>query len=382
MTSANAELALLVAGTEARRRHARARIASLATAADPQGLVTYLGERRLLGLIGTRLEALVPDVAAPVREAAAAARKGARLQAMAIDEMTVRLVRHFEDAGIPALPLKGPRLARALYDDAGLRASSDVDLLVPAAGLKRAVALTCAEGYKPRNGRRRRDGLPEDLHVELDQPRLPLVELHWRMHWYESGFSAAALERSEPEADGIRRARPADELAMLLLFYARDGFYGLRNAADIAAWSDRHGLADTAGGVLDEHAARYPEMAPALRSAALSAERHAGVPAAALVSDAEALGHRGRLAVALGDWAAEGDRDQLAANIDLVDGLLSPRGGTWDFVRRHVLAGGPEGSRRSVHAAKMLGRFTLALRRVRRGRPWRPLPPSVHLDGS
>jgi hypothetical protein len=243
------------------------------------------------------------------------------------------------------------------------------------------VALTRTEGYEARNDRRRRDGLP-DLHVELDQPRLPAVELHWRVHWYESGFSAAALARSEPEADGIRRARPADELAMLLLFFARDGFYGLRNAADIAAWSDRHGLADSAGGVLDEHAARYPEIGPALRSAALTAERHAGVPAAALLSDAEALGHRGRLAVALGDWAAAGDRDQLAANIDLVDGLLSPRGALWDFVRRQLLAGGPEGSRRSAHAAKMLVRFALALRRVRGGRPWRPLPPSAQLDGS
>jgi hypothetical protein len=217
------------------------------------------------------------------------------------------------------------------------------------------------------------------------------VELHWRVHWYESGFSGAALARSEPEADGIRRARPADELAMLLLFFARDGFYGLRHAADIAAWSDRHGLADGPDGVLDEHAARYPEMAPALRAAALSAERHAGVPAPALLSDADALGHRGRLAVALGDWAAEGDRDQLAANIALVDGLLSPRGRRREFARRELVPPAfelgvadelpPSGFAalrvRGAHAAKTVVRFALALGRVRGGRAWRALPDAV-----
>src|SRR5258705_390155 len=78
----------------------------------------------------------------------AAARRGARLQAMAIDAMTLRLARSYEDAGIPVLPLKGPRLARALYDDAGLRASSDVDLLVAAAELGRAVRLARAEGFE------------------------------------------------------------------------------------------------------------------------------------------------------------------------------------------------------------------------------------------
>ena len=78
-----------------------------------------------------------------------------------------------------------------------------------------------------------------------------------------------------------------------------------------------------------------------------------------------------------------GDRDQLAANVDLVDGLLSPPGGARDFVRRQVL--GPANTAlwdRAVHAAKVLVRFALTLRRVCGGRPWRPLPPSVQLDGS
>jgi hypothetical protein len=196
-----------------------------------------------------------------------------------------------------------------------------------------------------------------------------------------------ALARSEPETDGIRRAQPADELAMLLLFFARDGFHGLRHAADIAAWADRHGLAHGQA-ILDEHVACYPDLAPALRAATRSAERHAGVPATALLSDAAVLGRRGRLAVALGDWAAEGDRDQLAANIALVDGLLSPPSGRREFVRRQLLppaselrVGGemPTGGVaalgvRGAHAAKTVVRFALALGRVGGGRAWRALP--------
>jgi hypothetical protein len=54
------------------------------------------------------------------------------------------------------------------------------------------------------------------------------------------GFSAAVLERSLL-VDGMRRLEPVEQLAALLLFYARDGFLGLRFVADIAAWWDRHG---------------------------------------------------------------------------------------------------------------------------------------------
>ena len=94
------------------------------------------------------------------------------------------------------------------------------------------------------------------------------------------------------------------------------------------------------------------------------------------------------LAVALGDWAAEGDRDQLAANIALVDGLLSPAGGRREFVRRQLLPpaselragvelpnGGVAALRvRGAHAAKTVVRFALALGRVGGGRAWRALP--------
>ena len=165
----------------------------------------------------------------------------------------------------------------------------------------------------------------------------------------------------------------------------------MRHAADIAAWGDHHEAFGATAGLLDEHAAAYPDITSALRAAAIGAERHAGVPARALLSGVDHLDRRERLAVALADWAAEGDRDQLAANIALVDGLLAPGGRLVEFVRRQLLRPAssltaatepaPVGIAalrvEALHAIKTLARFGLALRRVRDGRPWRALPPAA-----
>jgi hypothetical protein len=85
----------------------------------------------------------------------------------------------------------------------------------------------------------------------------------------------------------------------------------------------------------------------------------------------------------VGSWSQEGSRDQLAANVSLVDGLLAPRRALRGFVGRQLL---PSATRiaefyelrsprsaqiayfRLAHLAKMVGRYLLALWRVRLGR--------------
>jgi hypothetical protein len=142
-------------------------------------------------------------------------------------------------------------------------------------------------------------------------------------------------------------------------------------------------------GILDAHVERYPVLARSLRAAALAAERYAGVPAGGLVSSTAGIDARGRRAVRLGTWSAAGSRDQLAANVSLVDALLGPAGNARGFVRRELLPPPvsilPPGSPlptglaalrcRLTHAAKMLARYTFALWRVRGGREWAPSPP-------
>jgi hypothetical protein len=77
--------------------------------------------------------------------------------------------------------------------------------------------------------------------------------------------------------------------------------------------------------------------------------------------------------VRLADWTQAGDRDQLAANISLVDGLLAPSAARAAFARRELV---PRHGATPPHAAKMLARYGAALWQVRRGRHWMAPPRS------
>ena len=209
----------------------------LATRADYTRLARLLRSHSLLGLVGARLEATVGGRALPHSPPPCAGDRAYAPAGMGHAALAVRWTSTLEAAGIDCLALKGPLLAQRIHGDLGLRSSGDVDLLVEPARLDEAVALVRRDGFAPPPDKRSRAGLPE-LHYRLDDPtgRLPRVELHWRIHPYEQSFSRDLLRRSAVDGSGVRIACPADELAALLLFYARDGFAGLRLASDLAAW--------------------------------------------------------------------------------------------------------------------------------------------------
>lgn len=385
-----AELALLLAGTRDRREAAAGRIRALAAAMDESAFAAVLADQRMLLLAATRLAAVAHDVLPPgfearLAEAHAQARRGALLFAAAARHLADAL----EAAGIPAVELKGAALAADLHGDEALRAYTDIDLLVPAESLERAAAIAGSLGWTARvdpSG----PGLPP-LHLALRHPQgaLPEVELHWRIHWYEPRLGAAMLARSRV-VDGVRRLTAVDQLAALLLFYARDGFAGLRLAADVAAWWDREGSPDRLVG-LAALATAHPELAEAWRAALAVAARVAGIETGTVPPGLRIGRRRTALACRLANWDLRGDDDQIKANVTLVDGLLAPSGGLRDFAGRHVLApdefltttyGVPPGARtrahawRALHAAKTLVRYSLALERLRGGRAWSALPPA------
>src|SRR5205814_8803590 len=95
--------------------------------------------------------------------------------------------------------------------------------------LKRAVEVVRELGYARPTDYVDSSGLPL-LHFALvhERDELPPVELHWRIHWYETRFARERLLAPDGAPDW--RPAPVDELAALLLFYARDGFTGLRQA--------------------------------------------------------------------------------------------------------------------------------------------------------
>ena len=360
----------LLAGCEGRRAQLRGRLREVLARADFEALALGLARRRLLPLIGGRALEAAGDLCPPEFEKAVeTARRESRVRGLAIEDATRHAVERLAGAGIRALPLKGPLLAQEAHGDIGLRDTRDVDLLVPRDRLRDAAHLLAEAGVSAPDDPLRDNGLP-DLHLALRGPERPTVELHWRVHWYEEEFSADMLAAASPGPDGLLRARRDDLVASLLLYYARDGFHGVRHAADIAAWWDRHGR-QLPPGFLEEHARRYPALRPALTAAAGVVERVTGTPAGAWLGAAAVGGRRVELAERLADWTQAGDRDQLAANISLVDGLLGPSGSGRDFVRRELV---PRSGSPAPHAAKVVARYLIALWRVRRGRRWSPAP--------
>jgi putative nucleotidyltransferase-like protein len=370
------QVVFLLAGCEERRARFRALVHDVLAGSDQARLARDLSDRRLLTLIGSRAIAAAPDAAsAKFREAVARARSTGRARALALEAVTARAVHALGAVDIRALPLKGPLLAAEAYGDVGLRETSDIDLLVEPGALDAAVDVLRGLGYGEPPDVRRPNGLP-DLHFEMRHPSLPTVELHWRVYWYESAFSEQLLARAEPGDDGLLRARPDDLMASLLLFYARDGFHGVRVAADIAAWWDRHG-ATLPARFLDGYLARFPELEPALTAAATAAERLTGAPANTWLGAAAPRAGRVATAARLADWAQAGDIDQMSANISLAAALLRPRGSLAEFARREFLLSGERPTAIVIHAVKVAVRYAIALWKVRGSRTWARPPAGV-----
>jgi hypothetical protein len=371
-----AALILLSAGTAARRRATLERATALARSLDWEKLAAMLSARRLLPQLGERIVELAAGHAperftlAVAQELAQTRRQGALLELVA-----KRLTRALADVGVDSLMLKGAFLGEAIYGDPGRRAAGDIDLLVAPENLRRAVAVAQQAGYGEPADHIGTDGLPL-LHLALAHERgeLPPLELHWRVHWYERTFASEMLVRAHHDPLWGLRAQPADELASLLLFYARDGFLDLRLASDLGAWWDACG-SQLPSGALAPTFERYPALERALLAALTVAERVVGLPAARLIGAPRRSGARVRLAARLANPGARGDPSQLYADAGFVDWLLAPRGGQLEFVRRQLLPPRKVLDERSRltnerqvsplgHSLRVLGRYGMTMARL------------------
>lgn len=336
---------------------------SLASRVDFDRLGLELAGARLLGLLGSRLtadlSAEVPDrFAASVEQILAQGRTRAGVQQLLTSEILGRL----ESAGVAAMPLKGPYWAEWIHGDAGVRLSADIDILVPASEIGAAIAVFERLGYRRPP---RADVLPR-LHHHLRSDRgLPEVELHWRLHWYETRFSDEMLARATVVEPALRRPQPIDGLLSLATFYARDGLVPLRYAADLATWWMAHGEQIT-GRALRQALARYPELSRPVR-AALHTTLMLLAPADQPACTRTVRDWRDRRAASLGALALLGETDQPDDYAALADGLLAPRGGARAFVRRQFLPdlpGTPTTRERAAFAGGLAVRLALLLART------------------
>lgn len=324
--------ALALCATAARRAATQPELEVLLGRVDPQRLASVLAAQRVLALVGGRApaQALGEGFAARVD----AARQANRRAAIAVELHTLRMLSLLQAQGIAAVPLKGPRLAATVHGEVDRRSCADVDLLVEPGDLESAVMVAVSDGYgEPHEWGRLRDRPQIHYRLEHSGGLLPPLELHWRIDWYGAAFSAHLLERARALAPGERQVEGPEQLAALLVFYARDGFQGLRLAADIAAWWDRFGD-PSQDGLLDPLAAAFPSIAHVLDAAGGVCQQLVGVPARALRAGAARRRRRTLVAERLTNWRLSGSADQLQADVTLVDWLLVPAGGQRAYARR------------------------------------------------
>lgn len=356
-------LSIQLAGTAARRAARADELQALAHAVDQTALMARLAGARLLPLLGARFVELAPDIVSDdfkrvVDETTTHARRRTAL----VEQVALRLVTGLEEQGLTAVALKGPHLAERLHGDASMRSSNDIDLLVQPEDFHRTVTALEARGYRSENKAPWLDGLPLfEASLLPAEDWSPPIDLHWRLHWYEETYSRQFIGRAQVDERAIRAPGPLDELSALLLFWARDGLMGLRHAADVSAWWDRHGT-EIAPRALEGVAAAHPRLRPVLTAAALHADRLLGVPSAHLLGPCDDPARRLLLASRCAFAARPATESQREAAITVVDALLIPRGGGSAFLRRHLVL--PEAVIADVYRLPERARLRRTLRRA------------------
>lgn len=393
--STEEELGFRLCGTAERRKGDHAAVEHLARSADPDRLLEFFRRERILALAGTRLDAQLPGaMPGGFRRAVVAEIAHNRHRGTLCAHLGQQLCDRLAGDGIEALVLKGAVLAERAHGDIGLRAAqSDIDLLVAPEQLQLSVKALGADGYEIHDNTEWAHGLPH-YHACL-QRREPFevkVEVHWRLHWYERRFAQEMLARSVADRSGGPRLQLADELASLLLIFARDGYLGLRIPADIGAWWDAQGqgLPPTP---LDAVVERHPRLRNPLLAAVDVLEREIGLPGRQLVSPSISRPRRIRTASRLVNWTMQGGTEEIATSIMLNDLLLTPPGAFWVFLRHYFFQplehyarvyGWPprqrlrNRARRAVRAVGRIGRtgvkFARRLWQIRGGRSLEALP--------
>ena len=205
---------------------------------------------RSLAALGWR--GVPPDVR---RALEAGGRVNALRNELLMSDLT-SVLRLLHAAGIPAIPLKGPVLAEALYGDTGCRTCSDLDLLVPRSDVRHAWPLLGAAGWRPAEAYRVE---PRDLdwlvesNIEYAFVRrrgefaTPL-ELHWDMTWRwqrDGGGMAGLWSAARPtQVGGVPCMTLADpwQIVYLATHAARHRWQGLKWIADIHELASRETL--------------------------------------------------------------------------------------------------------------------------------------------
>jgi putative nucleotidyltransferase-like protein len=336
----------LLSGTASRREAAADEVGALSNEVDVPTLVALLKRLNMLVLVGGRLLAMGVGGMAELERQLESHGARARDWGVITEFTALDVLDRLQAAGIRALPLKGSILARRLYRDVAARSSVDIDILVAPNDLAAAVTAVEELGWRRAPGVSSAGGLPL-LHETLVHPTLPRVELHWRVHWYERNFATDALARAgTPRANAPLEMQPLDGLVALMLFYARDGFTGLRYPADAAAWWDLRCAGAGGPSPAELVTQRYPSLAAPVSVASGLLAKLVGIP----TEQRRGVPFRWHVATGLASPFLQAGRVQAQANAGLTDLLLAPESAVGDAMRRVMRNAPVDASRRVADA--------------------------------
>lgn len=152
-----------------------------------------------------------------------------------------RVCASLERNGIASIVLKGPALAKELYDDLSLRTCKDLDILIPMADVEEAEEILVKLGYASDKNVPRVAGnwKWKVHHISYTHPQTGIqLEIHWRLNsdmGKEPPFETLWKRRKPSSLAGGRIYMLGDEdLFMYLVSHgARHGWFRLRWLADI-----------------------------------------------------------------------------------------------------------------------------------------------------
>lgn len=238
-----------------RAPHAAATPAALADALarpiDWQRFYGILRRHRIVSLAHFNLSRSGQPLPAEIRETLSGAARNLATRDLMHAAETVRLQRSFDQAGLPALFLKGATTGILAYGRLGVKQSWDIDLLTTEPCLMEALALLEHHGYRLVHP----DGLSRDAlarfgryhhEAQLRNAQGQFLELHWHVFNKPILREVTALSESQVVelGGGTARTLAGDLLIAYLIAHGQEHGWGrLKWLADLNALLERRDAA-------------------------------------------------------------------------------------------------------------------------------------------
>ena len=207
-------------------RQAEAMMEAIGAGLDWAEYIRWVDRHRTPALSWAALQRL-PELEIPqsIRQQLQERSEACRRSALGHSLQLAAVLKVFNRAGIPVMPLKGPLLSLELYGDVTLRQTKDLDLAVAPGDLPAAQACLQDMGWHPDSSwfplspRQWQSCLQHDHHLDLFHAQAGgILELHWQNIWDGPGQTAAGWARSVPslwQGCSYRAMEPIDRVLYL-----------------------------------------------------------------------------------------------------------------------------------------------------------------------